>query len=367
MDLDFTAYVARKKSGVSGERGEGYAFEGDLKVLRALRKVRPLELAIAQTVKLSKAVVTGDLLGTAVKVGPTQFPRIHRIVERCAKTLGIAPPQVYIVPRMDSYNAYTFGTDDDAFIVIHALLAEQFSDDELEFVIGHECGHIQNNHVVYLTTLVRIQQVMQMSAGLLAPLLMPLQLALQSWARAAEITCDRAGLLCCKSPEAAVRSFARSPWARRKLFAEMNVERLPRAARRGARGHRARRASSPRLAPLPHQAHRGPADLHRQRALPAGPSAATPAAIAREELERKHLRAHQGSLNLERRPTHANARRDQARPRGRPLRELGELADKAGRPVAAGSGCSPTASRASRRSARCWWCSASSTTARPPS
>ena len=223
MDLDFTAYVARKKSGVSGERGEGYAFEGDLKVLRAMRKVRPLELAIAQTVKLSKAVVTGDLLGTAVKVGPTQFPRIHRIVERCAKTLGIAPPQVYIVPRMDSYNAYTFGTDDDAFIVIHALLAEQFSDDELEFVIGHECGHIQNNHVVYLTTLVRIQQVMQMSAGLLAPLLMPLQLALQSWARAAEITCDRAGLLCCKSPEAAVRSFARLAVGSPKLFAEMNV------------------------------------------------------------------------------------------------------------------------------------------------
>lgn len=223
MDLDFSAFVARKKSGVTGERGEGYAFEGDLRVLRAMRKMRPIELAVAQTVRLSKSVVSGDLLGSAVKVGPDQFPRIHRIVERCAQTLGIPAPQVYIVPRMDSYNAMTYGTDVDAFIIIHALLAEQFSDDELEFVIGHECGHIQNNHVVYLTALAQLQQVLRLSAGLLAPLLMPLQIALQSWARAAEITCDRAGLLCCKSPEAAVRSFARLAVGSPRLFQEMNM------------------------------------------------------------------------------------------------------------------------------------------------
>lgn len=224
MQFDFGAFVDRQKSGVTGERGEGYAYEGDLKVLRAMRRFRPVELAVAQTVKLSKSLVTGDLLGSAVKVGPTQFPRIHAITERCARTLGIPTPQVYIVPRMDSFNAMTFGTSDDAFIIVHALLAEQFSDDELAFVIGHECGHIQNDHVVYLTTLYRIQQVLQLSAGLLAPLLMPAQLALQSWARAAEITCDRAGLLCCKDPDAATRSFARLAVGSPRLFAEMNVE-----------------------------------------------------------------------------------------------------------------------------------------------
>lgn len=224
MELDFSAYVARQKAGVTGERGEGYAYEGDLKVLRAMRKLKPVELAVAQTVKLSKSVVTGDLLGSAVKVGPAQFPRIHAITARCAKTLGIPVPQVYIVPRMDSFNAMTFGTDDDAFIMVHALLAEQFTDAELSFVIGHECGHIQNNHVVYLTTLYRIQQLLQLTAGLLAPLLMPAQLALQSWARAAEITCDRAGLLCCRDPEVAVRSFARLAIGSSRLFAEMNVD-----------------------------------------------------------------------------------------------------------------------------------------------
>lgn len=236
MELDFGAYVARQKAGVTGERGEGYAYEGDLKVLRALRRVTPVELAVAQTVKLSKSVVMGDLLGSAVKVGPTQFPRIHAITARCAKTLGIPAPQVYIIPRMDSFNAATFGTDDDAFIMVHALLAEQFSDEELTFVIGHECGHIQNNHVVYLTTLYRIEQILKLSAGLLAPLLAPVQLALQSWARAAEITCDRAGLLCCKDLDVAVRSFARLAIGSSRLFEEMNLDAYLDQLREGREG-----------------------------------------------------------------------------------------------------------------------------------
>ena len=50
-------------------------------------------------------------------------------------------------------NAMTFGTNDDAFILVHSALVDHFDDEELLSVIGHECGHIHNDHVVYLTTL----------------------------------------------------------------------------------------------------------------------------------------------------------------------------------------------------------------------
>jgi len=174
-------------------------------------------------VKLSKSMAAGNLLGTAVKVGPKQFPRVQRIVEECATTLGIPTPQVYIVPRVDVVNAYTFGTEDSAAIVIFAAMFDHFDDDELRFVIGHECGHIQNNHVVYLTTLMMLSQILSV-AGLLAPLLLPVKAALQAWSRAAEITCDRAGLLCCKDEKAATNSFAKLAIGSRKLFAEMDMD-----------------------------------------------------------------------------------------------------------------------------------------------
>jgi len=225
MNFDFGAYVERRKAGVAGVRGEGYAFEGDLKVLRAMRRMPAVEIAVAQTVKLTKSLLSTNLLGTAVKVSPRQFPRIQRIVEECATTLGIPTPQVYIVPRIDSVNAMTFGTDDDAVIIVHAATFEHLNDAELKFVIGHECGHIQNNHVVYLTTLYRLQQIMQAAGGvILAPLLLPVTVALQSWSRAAEITCDRAGLLCCKDPSAAANSFAKLAIGSRRLFDEMDMD-----------------------------------------------------------------------------------------------------------------------------------------------
>jgi Zn-dependent protease with chaperone function len=224
QNLDFATYVQRRKDGVTGERGEGYAYAGDLRVLKTLRSVKPIEIAVSHTVKLSKEFLGADLLGNAVKVGPAQFARVHAITVQCAATLGIATPQVYIVGNIASINAATYGLDNDAFIMVHAATLEHLSDEELRFVIGHECGHIQNNHVVYLTTLHILRILASQALGVvLAPVLTPAALALQSWARAAEITCDRAGLLCCKNPTVAMHSFVKLAIGSRHLFDQMNV------------------------------------------------------------------------------------------------------------------------------------------------
>ena len=51
------------------------------------------------------------------------------------------------------YGAHTFGTEDDAYIVLNGMLVDHLNENELMSVIGHECGHIQNNHVVFSTAL----------------------------------------------------------------------------------------------------------------------------------------------------------------------------------------------------------------------
>lgn len=215
--------MARSKTRVAGERGEGYAYEADLRVLRRMRSLRAVELAVAQTVKLSKRVLTGQLLGTAVRVSPRQFSRIQHIVDGCASTLGISTPSVYVVPNIAQINAMTYGTDDEAFIIVHAATVDLLDDAELRFVIGHECGHIQNNHVVYLTTLRVLQALVQASLGLLGPVILPATMALSAWSRSAEITCDRAGLLCCRDPDAATRAFAKLAVGSLKLFTELDI------------------------------------------------------------------------------------------------------------------------------------------------
>ncbi len=223
-DFDFAAYVARKKSGVAGERGEGYAYEGDLKLLRRMRSMRSVELAVSQTVRLSKQVVTGQLLGTAVRVSKRQFPRVQRITDECAAALGIPAPTVYIVSNITQINAMTYGVEGEAFVIVHAATVDMLDDDELRFVIGHECGHIQNGHVVYLTTLRMLQYLVAQSLGVLAPFLAPAMVALSAWYRAAEVTCDRAGLLCGRDLDAGTRAFAKLAIGSMTLFKELDVE-----------------------------------------------------------------------------------------------------------------------------------------------
>jgi hypothetical protein len=48
--------------------------------------------------------------------------------------------------------------------------------------------------------------------------------ALKQWSRRAEITCDRAGLLCCGDLDAASRSFLKLATGSHKLYPEMNLD-----------------------------------------------------------------------------------------------------------------------------------------------
>src|SRR5262245_48534202 len=111
VDLDFQRYVERKKGAREAQAREGaaYAYAGDLKVLRTLDKMRPVRLAIEATVRMWKSVARAELLGTAVKVSPQQFPHLHALGVKCSEILHIATPTIYIAPNLGSLNAHTFG------------------------------------------------------------------------------------------------------------------------------------------------------------------------------------------------------------------------------------------------------------------
>jgi Zn-dependent protease with chaperone function len=186
-----------------------------------MRKLKPVELAVSSLVRLGKGMFAGDLLGSAIKVGPDQFPRVHELTQRCAQTLGIDAPSVFIQGRIDSLNAMTTGTDRESVIVIHSVMLDHLTDEELMFVIGHECGHIHNRHVVYLTTL----HLLTRAAGaVLGGFTQPALLALSTWSRAAEVTCDRAGLLCCRDEDAGKRALLKLVTGSPRLHAQLNVD-----------------------------------------------------------------------------------------------------------------------------------------------
>ena len=223
VDLSFSRYVAACKGAGQTHAREtaAYAFAGDWRVRATMDKLRPVTLAMESTVRFWNTVGKSRLVGSAVRVGERQFPALWAKVARCADVLHIPLPAVYVSPELASLGAHTFGTSEDATLVLSGALVDHLTDAELLFVIGHECGHIHNNHVVYLTALYYLTQTANLILRLGAQ---PVVLALRAWSRRAEITSDRAGLLCTRDLGMATAALIKLALGSRKLYGDINVD-----------------------------------------------------------------------------------------------------------------------------------------------
>jgi Zn-dependent protease with chaperone function len=222
--LDFESFVARKRSerasGGAETTGHEYTYTFDRQSRVAFENTKPVALAVEASVRLFKQLGKHQLLGHAVKVSDRQFSRIHSITKTACDTLAITMPQVFVV-NSPIFNAGTLGTNDDSFIIVHSSLVDQYTDEELLTVIGHECGHIHNSHVAYLTAL----HYLTYMAGMFLPwILQPALVALRTWSRRAEITCDRAGMLVSRDQAAAERAITKLAVGSRKLYEEFNLD-----------------------------------------------------------------------------------------------------------------------------------------------
>jgi Zn-dependent protease with chaperone function len=236
VDLSFSRYVAARKGAASARAREGaqYAYGPDRRVRSALDKLKPVTLAVEATLRFWQAVGRNRLLGRSVRVGEKQFPRIQGLVRHCALALQIPEPIVYVSPELFTMAARTLGSADDATIVLAAPLIDHLSDDELTFVLGYECGHIQNGHTVYLTALYFLTDAANMVVRWGAQ---PAVLALNGWSRRADITCDRAGLICTRDLGVAVNTLVKLAVGSRKLYGDIDVDEYLRQLDEGAQGY----------------------------------------------------------------------------------------------------------------------------------
>ena len=80
----------------------------------------------------------------AVEIEKKDNPRYYRIVENLAITIGVQTPKVYIIDD-PAPNAFASGRDPKHSIVAATSgLIELMNDQELEAVMAHEMGHVQN-------------------------------------------------------------------------------------------------------------------------------------------------------------------------------------------------------------------------------
>ena len=84
----------------------------------------------------------GVNMASAIRLSEKQLPAIYRHLPPICKRLGIPEPEFYL--KMDpAPNAWTFG-DTRIYITVTSSLVEMMSDEELDAILAHECGHIKH-------------------------------------------------------------------------------------------------------------------------------------------------------------------------------------------------------------------------------
>jgi Zn-dependent protease with chaperone function len=196
VDFDFAKWIAARRGSMEQQAREGavYAFTGERKFRRTLALAYPVKAALEATTRLWRDVARTELLGTAVKVSDVQYPRVWNAAKIAGEALRVRVPAIFAAPT-DSIKVKLLGTEDAPHLIVNLELAEKLDDTELVAAIGHELGHAQNGHILFATAL---HYLTSSAVFFVRWVVQPAIMTLQAWSRRAEVTCDRAALLCVK-------------------------------------------------------------------------------------------------------------------------------------------------------------------------
>lgn len=159
-------------------------------------------------------------MASTIRLSPTQLPHLYNRLPPICQRLGIPVPEFYL--EMDPEpNAYTSG-ETRVFIVVTSALVEMMDEEELDAILAHECGHIVCHHVMYKMVADFITTGLDV-AGLLGPLVKPVEYALLHWSRMAELSCDRCASVI-TSPEVVARTMARLSGGPKSITKHINMQ-----------------------------------------------------------------------------------------------------------------------------------------------
>ena len=95
-----------------------------------------------------------------------QLPRAYQAVERLTQKIGIPMPKIYVIPN-DSPNAFATGRNPShASVAVTQGILNLLTDEELEGVLAHELGHVNNRDILISSVAATIAGAITMLASI---------------------------------------------------------------------------------------------------------------------------------------------------------------------------------------------------------
>jgi Zn-dependent protease with chaperone function len=170
----------------------------------ALRSIPLMDKVLKRLVDISlERRLRQILVGNAVQISDKQVPQLWSRYNWAASVLDINVVPDLFVTQTPLVNALTVGAK-RPMVIIFSGLAKDYTPPEVDAVLAHELGHVLSEHNYYQTALVILARLIMNRSGvggMFAGLpMVAIYMVLLEWARAAELSSDRASALVVGDP-----------------------------------------------------------------------------------------------------------------------------------------------------------------------
>ncbi len=128
-----------------------------------------IALAVALVMNFVSYFFSDKIALTMYRAKPVtreELPRAYQIVERLTQKIGLPMPKIYVIPT-ESPNAFATGRNPQhaSVAVTHGILG-LLTDEELEGVLAHELGHVNNRDILISSVAATIAGAITMLASM---------------------------------------------------------------------------------------------------------------------------------------------------------------------------------------------------------
>ena len=197
---------ARARRVLSGISPRAWEHPADRAALQALRAIPIFDEVLRKLFGFfGEKPIRLAFQANAVSVSERQFGHVHGLYREVLKTLDAPKAYPLFVSQTPLVNAGAYGMD-EPFVILNSGTLQLLDDDELQYVMAHEVGHILSGHVLYRTMMVILIQLAARGFPLVGMAARAVLVGLLEWYRKSELSSDRAGLLGVQDPKVVFRA-----------------------------------------------------------------------------------------------------------------------------------------------------------------
>lgn len=175
----------------------------------------------ATTSRYQEAYNEVENQGEGINITTESLPQMHQQLMECCRVLNIKDAPAYSTDWQYGPYHYSNGEKHRRIVMMSGSF-DLFTEDELNFIIGHELGHMACGHKKYHMLLETFYMPFLNDSAFKAWATI-IKLPLFEWYRTSDYSADRVGLLCCQDINAAISTMIKKAGLPKKCYDSINV------------------------------------------------------------------------------------------------------------------------------------------------